>query len=314
MKFNGQQLKLSKKHLIKSRTIVKAAILEYIQSWFIEGSSNHVLLKTIVSGNLNYQIKEWTIQNQIKRNVAILNYFEGIKQQLPSILIIDTGIIPKADIQGFQPQSAIWEDNRKKIVIRRVLNIGVSIVIGTMDSATTNNIVDLLLLFFDSLRQIAGGNSLVSDEPEEPWEVRLPLANITTSPLTDSNVDNANVSKIWATTIDLPDTYFETCFKVELDGTFPSIGVSKILPEQVNIVFSDSIVNLGINYPLSYTPYVPNMKFWVNSREASILYKDNFYWLKPIKLGNIEIKLVNMTELSNTKTYKVIDTISLQVV
>lgn len=314
MNFEGNHIKLSKKDLIRSRTIVKSAILNYIQSWFSPDTTNHDLLQNLVGGNIHYSIKEWTIQNQTKKSISILNYFEKVKQDLPAILIIDTGIETRSDWQGFQPQAILWENNIKKYVIRRVMNIGISIVVATQDQASTNSVIDLLLLMFDSLRHIAGGNSLVSDEPEGSWEVRLPISNISTSMLNDSSIDNSNVDRIWATTIELPGVFFETCFKFELDGSMPLIGNKKILATRTTINLNYTQLKIGEKYPISYSPYIPNLRFWVDSKSANILYDLGFYWIIPLSLGELEIKLVTLKELDKTKTYKVIDSLKIPVV
>lgn len=315
MKFNQTALLPNARNdLFKTSSIIKQAIINYINLWFDEKTNNYEVLKKL-SGNiqLQYKLADFTIENSTKKRLKINRYFQNIKQDLPAIILLDGSTSDNPEGVGTQPYSAIWKDNRQILSFRTEEKTSISLAVGSLDEATTKTISNFLkLIFTNGLKNLAGGSQITSDDPLTPWCITLPSHGITIDSVTNNTISGDNIDSIWSNLITIPNIIFETTYKLELDGSFPKNGIYKKM-DKPSLVFDYEKLNLGQEYPISYTPRNPYYRLSVDIDYARIITKNNIKFLVPIKTGFFKLKLVFLGDREKTGTLKIIEQKTLEV-
>lgn len=183
----------------KIKTLTKLKIQEYISSFFNRIECNSNLLKAIAPRYIHYNIDKSFDQttDPTQRKLQIARYFNELKSILPSILIVDGGIEPVAhnigSIGAAVAEMGIWKGSFP--VLR---NIPINIIVGAKEVEEADEISSLLSLFFNELRNLAGGSRITGKvENGENWTITLPNAPVSVSALTDVDVPDDPIERIW---------------------------------------------------------------------------------------------------------------------
>jgi hypothetical protein len=209
------------------KTIAKAALERYIRSFLDTTGPYRSAIEAVGKGSLQY-ITDRSLdatQDVTRRTTQLARMFNEIRQRVPAILIVDAGTqsIPSGLFSGLVNSTLI--DGKWQGWFNKQFRIPLSILIVTADQDSTDQLMELVELQLNNLRQLAGGSALHGLKPGENWEVRLPL-EIGLSGSAGQNITEDQKDQLWVATIELTvdaeDTFaiempFDTQFAV---GTF----------------------------------------------------------------------------------------------
>jgi hypothetical protein len=191
------------------KTIVKATVQRYVESFFSSEGGNRDLFKKVTQMGVKYITDKSfdPASDATVRKTQLARMFEQIRQELPCILIMDSGFeIFKQNWTGID---RTWVSNNEwycRLLISRLMNI--TIAVGTRDQSSTDFLHGLLSVLFEELRFVAGGNRLTGNfEKGENWVVKLNSPKLGT--VSQENIADDPKEKIWMFSLEIPDVLFE---------------------------------------------------------------------------------------------------------
>jgi hypothetical protein len=162
-------------------------------------------------------------EDKTKRATQLARLYNEIRERLPAILIVDAGTenIPTGLFSGLTHSTLLngkwqgWYNSQMKVPLT------ISVLTGDQDS--TDQLMEIILLLFTSLRQIAGGSEIRSNRQGDQWVVRIPLV-LTISATSGANITEDNKDQIWFANFDIAveveDNFVvEMPFNADLDPT-----------------------------------------------------------------------------------------------
>lgn len=192
---------MSKDRSINSGRIrynAKLQIQKYIESFFT--GVNKKYLNVSAPGMVYYNIDHSAPleSNNIKeRTLQIARYFNELKAVLPSVLIVDGAMTNVPNSVGLLSNSFgnYMEVTSEYATIR---NIEMTIIVGSNDIMTTDDITVAVSHMFNELRHVAGGSNIVGDVNKgEKFEVRLPILGVNFSGLRDVAIGDDPTDRIF---------------------------------------------------------------------------------------------------------------------
>lgn len=190
---------------------MKGSVCRYLESFFTTDGANRSLVEALMP-NVSSLIADRTFDpetDKTKRVLLLQRWFKDMREDLPAIIVADTGANPRIELQGIDrlQRKTVSADRLRVLRWYPVLmSVPLTLTIGSLDSDTTGQLADALNFIFNTLRQVACGNVLrgVSQE-DTKWEVRLPgvtaLAGMSTTTIGDDST-----AQLFMTTVEIePD-------------------------------------------------------------------------------------------------------------
>ena len=255
----------------KIKVLTKIKVQEYIESFFNKLGENHDLLSIVSPRFITYNTdKSFDPRvDPTQRQIQIARYFNELKSVLPSILIVDGGIIPIphniGQISGNYIENGVW--NGFYQIFRKVPLV---ILAAARDVESADEMSGVISLMFNELRNLAGGH-YITGKPEEAetWVVTLPNEPVETGPLTETDVSGDPTDRIWHT---------ETLVEVFFEDT---LAVSQELP-----IIRDMKYDVDKKAEREPTITVPDQ---ISVNEQVVVFVDNFKDHYRIELNNPKV-------------------------
>ncbi len=193
------------------KSITKQALQHYIEQFLNTDGVRRSITEAVGSlSQLFITDKNTLTTDTTLRPTQLARYFNDIREQLPCILIIDSGmewVDPGLNVldnathigeRGDLGQPMFWQGQ-----FPLTYNIPISIIAAAGDQESADALGSFLTLVFGPLRNISGGTRITGrDDKGDTWEVRLPMT-FTPSPTTNSAINDDPKDSVWAMTIDL---------------------------------------------------------------------------------------------------------------
>lgn len=198
------------------KTITKVAVENYIRSFLDTGGPFRQTIEAVAKGSLQYITdKSFDPKDDVtKRATALARLFNDVREKVPSILIVDAGMQSLASglFSGLTHALIEFEDNAPfwKGWFNKQFRVPLTIAVLTSDQDSTDQLMEIIELQLNNLRQIVGGSEIRSPNPQDSWAVRLPLewgisgtsgVNITEDPKDQLWFANIDI------TVDAEDTF-----------------------------------------------------------------------------------------------------------
>jgi hypothetical protein len=205
------------------KTITKSAIEQYIRSFLDTTGKNRSAIESVAKGSLQY-ITDKSIEateDKTKRATQLARLYNEVRERLPAILIVDAGTehVPSGMFSGLTHSTLL--EGKWQGWFNKQLKVPLTISVLTGDQDSTDQLMEIVLLAFTNLRQIAGGSEIRSRRSEDQWAVRIPLM-LTISANSGANITEDTKDQIWFSNFDIPveaeDTFaIEMPFDTSLD-------------------------------------------------------------------------------------------------
>ena len=204
------------------KTIVKATIQKYIESFFNQDGGNREIFQTPSKMGLQYITdKSFDASSDTTlRKTQVARLFEQVHRELPCMLIMDSGF--EYVHQNWTGLDRAWVNKGEwyaSVLITR--NLKITIAVGTRDQSTTDFLHGLLSVLFGEYRFISSGQRITGNEEiGETWVVKIgtpELGTVTNQPINEDPKD-----KVWMFNIELNNVLFED--SVSFKQPLPKFG------------------------------------------------------------------------------------------
>jgi hypothetical protein len=191
------------------KTIVKATIQKYIESFFNTNGGNREIFKTLSKMGLQYITDKSfdASSDPTLRKTQLARMFEQVRQELPCMLIMDSGF--EYIHQNWTGLDRVWKNQGEwyaSVLISR--NLKITLACGTRDQSSTDFLHGLLSVLFGEYRFISQGQRITGNyEIGETWVVKIgtpTLGTVTQQPVGEDPKD-----RIWMFNIDIENVWFE---------------------------------------------------------------------------------------------------------
>ena len=284
-------------------SIAKSAFQSYLASFLDSTGHNRKFTRALSSQTLQY-VTDRSLQSSVDPNhkpTQLARMFNEIRQQLPAILIIDSGLVWEepglgGGLDRVSNLNGKWQGWYN---ISARVNVTVSAV--TLDPESCSMLQNMLSIFCKQLRVEAGG-SRMRGKPYEYWEVRVPI-NFSSTINQPTNVADDPKDAIWASSIDL-ELQVEDMFVVEkpiaktvTDGV---VGVADLQTAYAPRIYAPNTVRLrdGTFQIVIDRMGLQHSTILSNSTIASIDPKA--LWVTPHRTGSFDIQIIDATQSQNT--------------
>lgn len=292
---NQEDIYLKHQMADKAVTVTKAAIQNYIDSFFNPHGVNRGYLSSTASPIGLQFVTELTYDEQMKadpnlRKIYLARFFAENVGRLPSVLIIDSGIeyidtgindltAAKVNAKG------MWQGH-----MTSQMKITLSVTTATLSEEDTDTISTMLMAIFGPLPMVVNG--FIISQPDANWELRLPISGINIGQGASVPIEGDTKSSVWTRAIDFT-CEFETHILLQTPmRTFaPPVELGTPLPQVLNLVENQAIP-LGFPYPL----FIDHMSFGYNLRisdpTVATVTLDAPWILQPRKQGQALLLIV----------------------
>lgn len=213
------------------KTIVKAAIQRYIESFMNTDGENRKLYEAITKMGLQFITDKSfdAASDQTLRKTQLARLFEQIRQELPCILIMDSNFeyVP-ANFTGLDKtwtQNNVWHG-----AIQIVRNLSIMVVAGTRDQSSTDMLHSLLSVLFGELRFLGGGTLIRGNRNiGENWSITLGTPKL--GKVTQNRVPEDPKDTIWFFDIEVGDIIFDDQIVIKVPLAQASLGSGVVNPD-----------------------------------------------------------------------------------
>jgi len=231
----------------KAISICKSAIHKYLDSFLSPyGSNRNYIRSTVSSEGLQY-VTDVTYDEEMKtspniRKTHLARFFAENSGKLPSIMIIDQGMESEnAGINSLVEGFAFG--NRWRGTSIFIGKVSLALNVATYSEEDTTTLSQLILYIVDTLSDAV--NNKIIRNASSRWEVRLPMAGITSGQLTNVAVEGDTKSQVWMRSIDL-QVEIETHASVELPVPQLVQPVTGVVGQQIGVP-GPTVMNLAPN-------------------------------------------------------------------
>jgi hypothetical protein len=291
----------------KIKNFTKLKLQEYIESFFTKSSENFNLLNAVSPRFIHYNISRSfdPKTDPTQRRLQIARYFNELYNIIPSILVVDGGIIPVAHniglISDAYVEKSIWRGFYP--ILRR---IPITVIAAARDMDEADEMSGLLSLMFNEMRNLAGGNYISGNaEQGENWVISLPNAPVEVGALTSVDVQGDPVEKIWYTECSL-DVSFEDCLAVKQNMPEIEMGTPVIGDTDLPATVKKPVIHIANRVPINSQPqlFIENFQnsyriILSNSKVATLSYDMK---LTPRMFGKVVIKVLDSTRYQDADT------------
>jgi hypothetical protein len=236
------------------KSITKMAIQHYIEGFLNTDGIKRSITEAVGSLSRLFVTDTDTLTTDpTLRPTQIARYYQDIRERMPAILIIDSGmeyvdpglnVIDHATSWGEQSEAGQplqWQGQ-----FPLTYNIPITIICAATDQESADALGSFLTLVFGPLRNLSGGQRITGrDDKGDSWEVRLPL-QFTPSPTTNSPIADDPKDSVWAMTIDMVVQYEDRIILQQemAEVLFPPVAA----PQTVGGSLSETLVPI-IDFP-----------------------------------------------------------------
>jgi len=280
------------------KTIVKASIQRYIESFMSQQGGNRSLFESFTKVGLQFVIdKSAEIeQDPTVRKLQLARLFEQIRTQLPCILITDSNFdyIP-LNWTGIEAAWVKQGDWYGAIQIARKMTV--SLVAATRDETSTGQLHSLLSAMFGEFRWLAGGTRIEGNRGAgETWTVTVSMPPAIGA-VQQMAISDEPIDKIWVSTIELPELWFEDRVLIRQPlGRFgpPGPGVlnSPALSDLPPIIYAPLTVPINQTAQIRFDYLQPDVHRVLVSDPNVATYEPQSGTLRPRRLGTVEIQVL----------------------
>lgn len=198
------------------KTITKSAIEHYIRSFLDSDGEYRSAIESVSKGSLQY-ITDKSIQatkDSTKRATQLARMFNEVREKVPAILIVDAGMesVPSGLNSGLLHSTLI--NNMWQGWFNKQFKVSLTVIVLTGDQDSTDQLMEIVELLFNNLRQIHDGSEIRSHESGHNWCVRLPLT-FDISATSGTNITEDNKDQLWFAEFSLP-VEAEDTFAIEM--------------------------------------------------------------------------------------------------
>lgn len=300
----------------KIKNLTKIKIQDYIESFFKRDGVNHDLLSAVSPRFIHYNTEKSfdPATDPTERRLQIARYFAELRNVLPSILVVDGGIIGVPQNIGLISSATVCNGvwSGKFPILRR---IPIAIVAAARDVDEADEMSGVISLMFNELRNLACGHHL-SGKPEEfeNWVITLPNAPVEVGGLTDTDVPGDPIQKIWYTETIL-DVFYEDVLGISEKLSIPEFGgiavnqpdLKKSPPILPIIEIPDSI-SVNEQYQIVIRNWQDHYRVVLSSARVATISLNLL--LTPRNFGKVTIKVIDPNESQNDRkvlTEKVVE-------
>jgi hypothetical protein len=213
----------------KIKNLTKIKLQDYVESFFKRDGVNHDLLSAVSPRFIHYNTDKSfdPATDPTERRMQIARYFAELRNVLPSILVVDGGIIGVPSNLGLISRTTLCNGVWRGFypIFRRV---PIAIVAAARDVDEADEMSGVLSLMFNELRNLACGHHLSGKrEDAENWVITLPNAPVEVGSLTDTDVPGDPIQKIWYTETIL-DVFYEDQLSIQATLPLPKFGGDRV--------------------------------------------------------------------------------------
>jgi len=286
----------------KIKYFTKLKLQEYVESFFSKTGSNFDLLGAVSPRFIHYNISRSfdPKTDPTQRRLQIARYFEDLYNVLPSILIVDGGVIPIAHNLGLISDASVtgrtWRGYYP--ILRQ---IPINIVTAARDIEEADEMSGLLSLMFNEMRNLAGGNYIAGNsEQGETWVISLPNGPVEVNALNSVEVNGDPVEKIWYADCSL-NVIFEDCLSVKQEMADVKFGGTVIGEDDLVRGKLKPIIHIANQIPINSQPiiFIENFQdtYRVELSNATIATLAYNLKLTPRKFGKVTIRIIDSTQV-----------------
>ena len=293
------------------KTIAKSAVERYLRRFLDTTGEQHALIGAIAKGALTF-ITDKSVdatQDVTRRTTQLVRVFNEVREKVPSIVIIDAGMesIPSGLMSGLMHATML--DGKWQGWFNKQFRIPLTIAVLTQDQDSTDQLMEVVELTLNNLRQTAGGSALRGTQPGESWEVRLPLT-FGISGTAGENITDDPKDQLWLATFDVTveaeDTFaVEMPMSVDLTqgfdrdvaegGVTNATNLSATLPPLIN---APDTMQVGLQYTVSFSRLRPNHRVVIDQPAvATIDVVERL--VTPRRLGTFSLQVLDVNARQN---------------
>jgi hypothetical protein len=215
---------------------VKSALQSYLSRYFDHNGTHRNQLSLTAGFTVNYETRisgPRDNEDPTIYQVQLARYWQELRQKLPCILIVDTGFERHPAGLGGITNSQHVNASLSKVELAMLATVPIELQVASLDETTSGDLRDALMYIFGTLTHLNKGHVILSERPEDRWEVRIPLTE-TSSGLERRNVTDDPKDSLWSTTVGL-EMVFEGLTTISFDrqvqettlsdGTVVGVGV-----------------------------------------------------------------------------------------
>lgn len=281
----------------KIKNLTKIKMQDYIESFFKRDGINHDLLSAVSPRFIHYNTEKSfdPATDPTQRRMQIARYFAELKNVLPSILIVDGGIVGVPHNLGLISRATVCEGVWRGYfpIFRR---IPIAIVAAARDVDEADEMSGVISLMFNELRNLACGHHLSGKAEEgEKWVLTLPNAPVEVGSLSDTDVQGDPVEKIWYTETIL-DVFYEDELAIKENLILPEFGGGVVgepdLKQKIPpIIEIDDTISINQQYQIVIRNWQDHYRVVLsNGRIATMTLG---LLLTPRSLGTFQIRVVD---------------------
>jgi len=292
----------------KIKNLTKLKMQEYINSFFDKADANYSLLSAVSPRFIHYNTdKSFDPRvDPTQRQLQIARYFTKLRSVFPAILIVDGGVNPMQQSIGLisdaYVKNGVWQG-----VFPIFRSIPMSIIAAARDVDEADEMSGVLSLMFNEMRNLAGGQHIVGKQDEgENWVITLPNAGVAVGALSESEVQDDPLEKIWYS-----ETVIEVFFedKLQITQQMPQIefggmvvGSPELRQKLKPVITVPDQIKLNEQVKI-YIQYFQNHYRVIlsDSTVATLTYN---MILTPRKFGKVKIQVYD--EYANAKERRII--------
>ena len=294
------------------KSITKQAIQSYIERFLnTDGISRSITEAVGSMSKMFITDTDTLVTDPTFRQTQLARYFNDIKQRLPAILIVDSGmewVDPGLNVLDhathFGPRGSFGEPTLWQGQFPLTYNIPISIIAAAGDQESADALGSFLTLIFGPLRNLSGGSRITGRlDRGDTWEVRLPLT-FTPSPTTNSSINDDAKDSVWAMTLDIL-VQFEDRIKLQQEMAriaFPPTpkvqipNLSENLPPE--ITFSDEL-KINETAPIRVTQLQDGQKIILSDGRIATFNPETLF-VTARRLGKFEIQVVQLNKVQSS--------------
>jgi len=198
------------------KTIAKNAVERYLRRFLDSTGEGHALISAVAKGALTF-ITDKSVeatQDVTRRTTQLVRLFNDVRESVPSIVIIDAGLesVPSGLHSGLTHATLL--DGKWQGWFHKWFRIPLTLAVLTADQDSTDQLMEVVELTLNNLRQTVGGSEIRGDDPADQWVVRLPLT-FGISGTSGENITDDPKDQLWIGTFDLTVDAEDT-FAIEL--------------------------------------------------------------------------------------------------
>jgi hypothetical protein len=286
------------------KSITKQAIQHYIEQFMNTTGVRRSITEAVGSlSKLFITDTDMLTTDPTLRPTQLARYYQDIRERLPAILIVDSGmeyvdpglnVIDQATSWG--EQNALGQPLQWQGQFPITFNIPITIICAAADQESADALGTFLSLVFGPLRNLSAGSRITGrDDKGDTWEVRLPL-DFVPSPTTNSAINDDPKDSVWAMTIDLMVQFEDRIIleqevaEVVFDASNYFTGTSDLSRDKAPVIDFPDEIRLNESHVIRVTFLQDRQRIALSDGNIATFDPESLI-LSPRRLGCFEIQV-----------------------